>query len=140
MGRSDSRINHHTHENREGNTMAHHHPVPPARGTVMHSLTNASKVKCVILKKTRPQKRLHGCLNMKQRNGVMINNVMALIQAAGARSPWRRRCGCRGNAEGCRPQLPEEVLYARCTPSDCPPRSPHPHTDGERERCMEGYK
>lgn len=57
-----------------------------------------------------------------------------VVHESEARSPWRRRCGCQDNAEGCRPQHPEGVLYGRYTPSGCPPSSPPLHTDSETEK------
>lgn len=120
-------------KNRKGKTMAHHHAVLLARETVMRSLANAREVKCVILK-NMATKEITRLSKYETKEEDDDEQCYGTDSWAVARSPWRRRCGCRGNAEGCRPQLPEGVLYARCTPSGCPPRSPPPHTDRERER------
>ena len=98
--------------------------------TRMQSLSNTRKVKCVILKNVATKEITRLSKNETKEQG---DDKQCYGADSRAHSPWKRRCGCRGNAEGCRPRLPEGVLYARCTPSDCPPRSPPPHTDGERD-------
>lgn len=78
---------------------------------------------------------LYSCLKLKQQqlgNNNNNNNTFWTIHLGSEAvlgSPWRRQCGCQGNAEGCRPRLPVVVLYVLCRWSDCPPRSPPPHTD-----------
>lgn len=113
--------------------MARHHPLLLARETVTHGLTNPGKMKGVILKKHGHKREITWLSKYETKEQRDDKQCCGTDSRAVARSPWRRRCGCRGNAEGCRPRLPEGVLYARCTPSDCPPRSPPPHTDGERD-------
>lgn len=77
---------------------------------------------------------------MKPKSSVMITNTAATTNELWlARSPWTKRCGCQGNAEGCRPRLPEGVLYARCRLSYCQPRSPPLHTDREIHRDINSY-
>lgn len=123
----------HTRIGTERETMARHHPLLLARETVTHGLTNPGKMKGVILKKHGHKREITWLSKYETKEQRDDKQCCGTDSRAVARSPWRRRCGCRGNAEGCRPRLPEGVLYARCTPSDCPPRSPPPHTDGERD-------
>lgn len=124
----------HAHKNRKGNK-ANYHPVPLERELVLHSLTNTGKVKCVTIKNTATNKITWlSKYETKEQHG--DKQCYGSDSGAVARSPWRRQCGCRGNAEGCWPQLPEEDLYARCTQSDCPPRSPPLHTEVETDICI----
>lgn len=48
------------------------------RKTAIKSLTKTRKVKCDILKKTQPQRGLHGCLSIKRMNSTMAKSVTAV--------------------------------------------------------------